>query len=787
MTEQTQSFNFEEESVDFKAYFFKLLRFWYVFPITILISLVIAVFVIKTTTPIYKVGAKLLVKDEQSLMDPKVILQNTSNPFSIGDYKIRNEIEILNSYSLVKRTVSELNFSVSYYLKDQFRDIELYTNTPFVINYDSSHVQPINTSIFLKKIDNNQYHIWFEAERVGFYTFNDNKYQFYKDQLEFNDTISRGELLRNELMKFRINEKRELETDKVYMFQFRSPESVIAQFRDLHIQNIDNSSVITLRYDGPNVQKSIDFLNKYIEVYLNRGVEKKNQVAINTIEFINSQIYKIADSLRNAESQLEDYRASQKVMDINFQSQQVYENLEDLQNQKAELLLRQQYLTYLQGYLSEKQDYQDLIAPSSMGIEDGLLNSLIMELTKLYAEKVDVMVNSKKDNPYLESVKAKIENQKRTLEENVQSSLKRATISLNDINERIAKLTNEVQALPGTQRKLFSYEREFRLQDAIYTYLLKKKSEMQIAKASNIAENEIIDYPKLMQKTPQSPNKRNILMVAFLIGLGLPVAAILLFDYFNDKVEDLSDVERIIDRPVLGNILHSKDSSPFVLQHNPNSVVAESFRSLRTNFQYILGETENPVIMVTSTMMAEGKSFVSTNLATSFALYKKKVLLLSFDLRRPTVSKLFDLNKKEGLSNYLSSNSELKDIIFKTEIPDLYVIPTGPIPPNPSELIAATRTKELFHELRKKFDYIIVDTPPIGIVSDALLLERYVDKSLFIIRHNYSRKRMLSHLFASLEKKNIKDINLVVNDINMKKVGYSYNYAYGYGYSYHEK
>ncbi|MFC2152234.1 polysaccharide biosynthesis tyrosine autokinase, partial [Bacteroidota bacterium] len=513
-------------------------------------------------------------------------------------------------------------------------------------------------------------------------------------------------------------------------------------------------------------------------------VEKNNLVAINTIEFINSQIYDIADSLKGAEKRLEKYRSTQKVMNIDFQSQRVYENLEGLQNQKAELILRQKYYTYIQEYLTKNQDIQDLIAPSSMEINDALLNGLIIELTRLYAEKVDVMINTKKDNPYLESIKAKIENQKNTLKENILNSIDRAKISLNDINERIDRITDEVQSLPETQRKLFNYEREFQLHDALYTFLLKKKSEMQIAKASNFPENEIIDFPKLIRYSPVSPNKKTIYIIGLLLSLGLPIVIILVYDYFNDKIIDLSEVEKITDSPVLGNIIHNKDKNPFVVHNIPNSLIAESFRSLRTNFQYVLGDIKSPVIMITSTMMEEGKSFVSINLASSFALYQKRVLLLSFDLRRPTVSKLFELNKKEGLSNYLSGICEIEDIIFKTDIPNLWLIATGPIPPNPSELIASSRTKTMFDYLKKEFDYIIIDTPPVGIVSDALLLERHVDRSVFIIRHNYSRKKMMAQLFSNLEKKNIKNINLIINDINQKKIGYNYNYGYGYGYEY---
>lgn len=786
---ENQNLFAEEESIDVKAYLYKLLNFWYVFPFTVLLSLFVSFLYIKTTTPVYQISSTLLIKEENSLMDPEAILQNAVSPFgSMTEYKIKNEIEILNSYQLRKTALKELGISISYYEKDKYRRLtELYKSSPFSIKFDSSHVQPVGLDIYLEKINDEYCHVWAESEEVGLYLYKTDEIRQILYDFEINDTIHLNEYLLSDYYKFKINELTEFKLGKTYMFQFRSLESLTEEFRTVQIEDIKYSTVVKIKHEAATVAKSIDYLNKLIDVYLNRGVEKKNRVAINTIDFINSQIFDIADSLKSAERRLEEYQSSQKMMNIDFQSQQAYQNLENLQNQKAELILRQKYYTYLQGYLEKNKDIQELIAPSSMGIDDQLLNGLILELTNLYSERVEIMINSKKDNPYLESIKIKIDGQKNTLRENVLNSIERAEISLNDINERIEKLTVEVQSLPETQRNLFNYEREFKLQDALYTFLLQKKSEMQIAKASNIPENEVIDYPKLARREPVSPNKKVIFLMGLIFGVGFPIVLILLYDYFNDKFVDLSDIEKVIDAPVLGNIIHSKENTPFVVHEFPNSIIAESFRSLRTNFQYVLGEIKSPVIMISSTMMEEGKSFVSINLATSFALYNKKVLLLSFDLRRPTVSKLFNLNKKEGLSNYLSGNCELEDIINETEIPNLSLIATGPVPPNPSELIASSRTMKMFEELRKTFDYIIVDTPPIGIVSDALLLEKYMDKNVFIVRHNYSRKKMMTHLFSNLEKKKIQNINLVINDINLKGVGYNYNYGYGYGYGYDYK
>ncbi|MEE4197979.1 MAG: polysaccharide biosynthesis tyrosine autokinase [Bacteroidales bacterium] len=779
---EKQHTSFEEESVDIKAYILKLLGYWYIYPITLGISFILAFFIIKTTHPVYRVTTSILIKDEQSLMDPETVLQNAVSPFSSADYKLQNEIQILKSYDLTKRTIQQLDFSVSYFKEEKFLDRELYKSSPFTIKFDRGHPQPAGLKIFIQKGEDNRFKIWADGEDIPLYLFSDDRIKYTVPGIEFSEHIAPDESLKRNWCSFTVEQNGPMETGKVYFFIFRTPESLVNEFQHFEIENVKYSSVLKIIFDGTNIQKSKDFLNKLNQVYLNRGVEKKNRIALNTIDFIDSQISDISDSLRIAEKNLENYRSSQKIMNIDFQSQQAYQQLERLQNQKAELILKQKYYSYLQNYLTEDRDLQDLISPSSMGIDDQLLNNLILELTRLYAEKVDVMVNSKRENPYLESVKLKIENQKNTLLENIENSLDRAKISLNDINDRIDKLTAEVQTLPQTERKLFSYQREFQLHDALYTFLLQKRSEMQIAKASNFPEHEVIDYPRAGKNNLIAPNKKMIYLISFFLGLGIPVSIILLFDYFNDKISELNDVQKITDHNVMGNIIRNTENTSMVLQDVPNSNIAESFRSLRTNILYTLKGKQSPVMMVTSSMMGEGKSFVSLNLATGFALYHAKVLLLSFDLRKPTISTLLNLHQEKGLSTYLSQHCRLEDIIFQTEIKNLWTIPSGPIPPNPSELIASEKTNQLFDELRKKFDYIIIDTPPIGIVADALMLENYSDINLFIIRHNYTKKRILSNLLNNLNTKKIKDISLVVNDINLKTRNYEYSYGYGYGY-----
>ncbi|MDA3781282.1 MAG: polysaccharide biosynthesis tyrosine autokinase, partial [Bacteroidales bacterium] len=691
----------------------------------------------------------------------------------------------LTSFKLTERDLEKLNFDISYFQVGKLVDIEVYKSAPFIIDFNRSHIQAL-TKIYVDFIDSNKIYVSSETNEVFLYNYSNNNFTKKVNDFVINDTISFNEIFENEYLSFKILKNHDFlsrtKNNNNYAFTFRSFESQVREFHSFEIKNIEYSSVINLILDGVNINKAKDFLRVLSSEYLLRGVEKENQVAVNTIEFINNQLTDISTSLKESEHKLETYRSTEKVMNIDFQSQQVYNKLENLQNKKAELLLKLKYYKYLEQYLNENQNYKDIIAPSAMGIEDQLLNKLLSELSNMYTEKIELLTNSKKDNPFLEGLKLKINNQKKTLIENVASYINQANISLDDINKRIENISERVRLLPETQRKLFNYEREFQLNDAIYTFLLKKRSEMQIAKASNLPKHEMLDEPRLVGVGQISPNKKMIFIIAFILGLGIPIGIIIILDYFNDKIDSIDKIEKLSDFPIIGNILRSKENSELVIRDNPNSLIAEAFRNLRTNFQYFTKRENSQTVLVTSSMAGEGKSFVTMNLASSFALFGKKVLLLSFDLRRPVTENALGLKTKMGLSTYLSANCDYDDIIQKTNTENLFAIGSGPIPPNPSELIASDRTNELFLKLKKEFDLIFIDTPPVGIVADSLILMEYSDVNLFIVRHNLTKEKFLKRMFKNFESKKITNLNIVVNDIKMNSPSYEYNYGYSSAY-----
>jgi capsular exopolysaccharide synthesis family protein len=489
----------------------------------------------------------------------------------------------------------------------------------------------------------------------------------------------------------------------------------------------------------------------------------------------------ITDSLRYSEDRLQQFRSLQGVTNIDFQAQQTYQQMEGLQDQKAELMVKSKYYNYLREYLGKNNRVDNLIAPSSMDINDPLLNNLILELTRLYAERAEMSFNSVKNNPYLNSLEMKISDIKAKLIENIDNINKTGDISLREIDTRINAIETQINKLPRSQRELLVIERKFKLNDAIYTYLLTKRSEIQISKASNLPSNEMLDAASADDFVQVSPNTRMNYVIALLLGLFLPAALIYLKDFFRSSISGKQDIQSMTEVPIIGHIIHNAHHSKQVVFDFPTSLVAESFRSLRTNFQFFAQTDGRFTILITSMIKGEGKSFTSINLGTVFAQQNKKVVVVDFDLRKARLHHYLDINTNNGLSRYLSNNSGFDEIVFSCGVPSFDVIPSGPTPPNPSELISSEKTTDLFRELRSRYDIILIDSPPVGLVSDALQLIRYANVTLLVVRQQYTPKDLFASVISDLSKREIGSLNIVINDEKPGTDRYGYGYGYGYG------
>ncbi len=771
-----------EETIDIRSFVLKCLHYWPYFVLCLTIAFIIAFLYNKFSPPVYKVKTWVLIHDEENLLDMQKLTGSSiySNPF-----KIENEIGILKSKNLTERAVKELNFIITYNQEERFKSIILYNESPFFVEYDSLFNQPLHVTFHVNFISDTLMIIKSTARDVELYNYITGT-KTSLPYFTYCDTVAFGQITGNQYCRFilfpNFNEMNKIRHHTKYSFQFRSSADLVNQFRNIDVSVSKNSSIIEISLKCPNVRQGVDYLNKLTELYLKKGVERDDKIADLTLYFIDSQLKEISDSLRFSEDKLQDFRTTNKVLNLDFQARQVYQQMENLQNKKAELMVKAKYYNYLKDYLRQNKNVDELIAPSSMDINDPLLNNLILELARLQSERTELSYNSIRDNPYLRSLELKIADIKAKLLENIDNIIQSSAISLKETDSRIAEIESDIYKLPKSQRELLIFERKFKLNDAIYTYLLTKRSEVEISKASNIPSNEILDKASYDDYQLVSPDKKINFIIALLIGLLSPASFIYLKDYFRNKIIDKKDIQRITDYPIIGYIIHNKYKTSTVVKDYPTSLVTESFRTLRTNFQFIANENNKNTVLITSTITGEGKSFTAINMGTVFAQNQKKTLIIDFDLRKSKINHFVNIKVNKGLTNYLSKTATLKDIISPTGIEYLDIIPAGPVPPNPTELISSGQTEILFSELRKVYDIILIDSPPLGMVSDAFLLLKYAGVRIMVLRHNFTPRNLFANLLEDLASRKIENISLIINDIKININGYSYGYGYGYGY-----
>jgi len=491
---------------------------------------------------------------------------------------------------------------------------------------------------------------------------------------------------------------------------------------------------------------------------------------------------------------MENFRFSNRFVDLTAEGNLVLQRLERYETEKNTLNLQMQYYEYLKEYLTSRDESGMIVSPSVMGISNPLLVSLIEELSSLQLQQKQAGFVMKDNLPATDLISEKLEQARKALLENVTSSISQLRLSTTDVEKRISEVNGQLGRLPGTERQLIRIQRDFDLNSTVYNFLLEKRAEAGIAMASKVSDNKIIDIAEPYNAVRIKPRTRQNYMLALILGLLLPAIAIILIDLLNNKIIDKKDIEKATTAPILGFISHNGYGSEVPVIEKPGSTLAESFRSIRTSLKYFMPEGQPAVIAITSTVSGEGKTFVAVNTAAIISMLGRKTLLVGLDLRKPRINKILGLDNSVGMSTYLSGNSRYNEVVQPTHIENLWFVSSGPIPPNPSELIERDSMNEFLAKARKEFDYIIIDTPPAAVVTDALLLAARADVTLFVVRQRYSAKSTLSLIDEIYRTREIKNPGIIVNDISMSgyygyglRYGYTmgYNYGYNYGYKYY--
>jgi capsular exopolysaccharide synthesis family protein len=757
----------QDDEIDLKKIYSRVVSNWHYFVISLIVALMFALIYITNTIPTYRVSATLLINEEKkgaSIGNDQIL-----GGFGLGSgtNNLDNQIMILTSRTLIGRTLDELNFDIECYSRRLFNKIALYPNYPIKVVPETADSLPRDIEFNFKYLDNNMFGL--DAESNDFF--------------KLHRKASFGEIIKTPAGRFHI----ELNTgswtaknlNRKMKFIFHSRKKFIESYiKRIRIEKVSKTgTIVKLNLEGTNKMMDVEFLNKLTEIFLNNSLDKKNQEAIRTIQFIDDQLIGITDSLVITENKLQQFRSKNRVMNLSAQGQVIIDQAMSLENQKARLGIEANYYTYLAEYLAKDIAGQVPIAPATMGITDPGLTKLVADLADLQGQFYSKSLGEK--NPLQSQLAQRVRNIKESLKEILNGVRRSNNLAMSEITDQIHTVNAQASALPVTERQLLGIERKYKLNDQLYTFLLEKRAGAQIQKASNMPDNEVVDSSEPDIK-PIRPKIALVYLLALLAGICFPFIWILVADAFNYKVREDEDIKKITDIPINGHIPHSRLNKNTVVFDEPDSPAAEAFRSLRTRMQFFTKEAKASVILITSSMPEEGKTFTAINLASVYSLMGKKTVLVGFDLRKPKIFTDFGFDNDHGISTWLIGKDGLEDIIKKTHYENMDIIPAGPVPPNPSELIALEKTGELLRFLKKKYECIIIDSSPIGTVSDTFHIATLVDTCVLIVRQNLTLKDQLENTVKELKLSDIKSTSIVVNDLGPEYKHYSYGGRYGY-------
>ena len=771
---------------EIKNIILKFLSNWYWFLLAICMAVIFAFIYIRYTPPVYEIQSTLLVSEDNSNSPLTALYGRNQGMFqerSVTDWtKIYNQVAILSSTSILSMTLSELDFEVSYYRLGKVSETEMYKDSPFRIVWDKNHTQIIEGNFYLSIFPDNTISISTENENVRIYDYQEKLVIRTLPEFSFHQQISPDSCLTTNEFCFTVVLNEHFSPGN-YMFRFHTPDALLSKYKSMLKVSLpdNNSSILYLTVSDNNITKGIDFLNKIIEVYQYNNLEKKNQYANLTIRFIDSQLQNISDSLSISENRLETFRSANQMIDFSAQSRQLLIQMNELDKELMKRESQYKYYLYLKNYIDSNQNMETVIAPSSVGIEDPLLNSFILQLNELINKKSSqTSIRPNSEHPAFIQLNNQIENVKKSLFQSVNNIIAESKAEIDNLNQRMRKYNAQISRLPAKERNFVNFERKYQIDSETYTFLLQKLSEARIVKASNIPDGQILEYPHM--RALVKPQNKRIYSIALLIGMFLPAGFIFISNYFNNKILTPDDIKEITGLPLIGNVFREekKNVSLTPVIDNPNSRIGNSYVSIRAKLKILTQAVKHPVIAVTSAMPKEGKTFNAINIASSIALTNKTAVLLDLDLRNSHLAEIFNLPSDKGVVDYIEGTATPDEIICNTKLTRFKVIPAGHVPPNPAELLSDIRLTELLKKLRNDYDVIIVDTPPVCFVSEMFQLGESIDFNIIIVRHQYTSKAVFKMALEEIKDHQMKELGIIFNNISGHNPRYHFKkYSYG--------
>lgn len=778
--EENDFFQEDDSSFDLKALFPKIVRIWPYIVGSIVLFLGAAFYYTNTTVPAYLVSSKFFIKEQENAFS---LFENPTMGAQQG-IGITNEIIILKSRPIAEAALLQLNFDVEYYEQGRFIKREIYRKTPIVVEVDWEFPQLIDGMVEVVWENPNEYTLVFDDERYVQYYPDGSKGMGVPNQ---GGTYKFNEWVETPQFKIKINNTSNQDAGKSY-YKVRNNNSLINQFSgNLQVDLEEkNSSILNLSMAVPNTEKGQTYLNTLMETYLELELQEKNEIANRTINFIDKQVAGVADSLSQFENKLQNFRSTNKIYNLNNESNTVYSKLTEIETGLANAKLKSRYYQSLKDYLV-RENYNEIVVPSGLGIEDPYLNGLIENLLSVQVDRSRLMATQTDLSPAVKEANKKLDDLNKSIREILDNVDLNNKMTINDLEQRKDKIELSFRNLPQAEQNLIALQRQADLSESIYNFLSEKRAESAITKASNRPNNKIIEFAKNVGG-PVTPKPQRNYLIAFFFGLMLPTLAVVIRELFRVRIEDIAYLEKKLKIPVIATILKNKEQNNLVVFNNGKSGIAESFRSLRANIRYLMEKDKQVTIMLTSTISSEGKTFCAMNLASVYSLTGKKTVLVGCDMRKPKIFDDFGIKNNLGLSSILSNQVDnWRDAVQVSVYENLDVIVSGPIPPNPAELLSSSQFENLVTELKQVYEVIILDTPPIGLVSETIELLSFVDLTLFVFRQDYSQRTFINALNGLKTSKGIKNIYALFNSVDTTKVNYGYGYTYGYGYGYYDE
>ncbi|SDD87391.1 capsular exopolysaccharide family [Dyadobacter soli] len=757
----------DEQDFNLNEYIARYFRYWYLFPVFLVLAFTVAFFYLQITQPVYSTKTTILIKDEKKGLGGSQgdILTELSSQFG-GNKLVENELEVIKSQTLMEQVIKELTLDVSYTAKEGLRTVNLYKTSPVIIKAEV--ITPFGF----------QEPMTIHIEDSTHFRFNDEDKIFTFNQ-RFNNAwgafvITKGAQSDVQDLKVHFTDVENLAENMLKRLSVEQP-------------NI-KSTVLELTYEDSNVQRSKDVLNKLLDVYVQSSLSDKNSEASNTLKFIENRLGLITGELGDVERDVESYKTNQGITDISAESQLFLENIKENDTKLNEVNTKISILESVDNYIQNAGE--GAVAPATYMIDDPVLVSLLTKFNELELQRERYARTTSPNNPLLETINTQLAGTRQSIRENVQNLKRGMAVTKKNLENINTRFSAGLRSIPKKEREFVGIKRQQSIKEELYLYLLKKREETALAYASTVTDSRLIDAP-IATFNPIKPKKAVVWLGAGVIGIIIPVLLINLLFMLNNTVQRREEIEKVTHSSILGEIGQMKvqvnglPGEESIIKMTSRSAVAEQFRALRTNLQY-LGDGSCRVLMFTSSIGGEGKSFVSINLAASLAYSDKRVLLIGLDLRKPTLHDRLMVPNKFGASNCLIGQGHYEDFIQNTGVhPKFDVLTSGPIPPNPSELLSNGRLPVLLAELREKYDYILIDSPPYGLVTDSALIAEHVDATLYIVRFNYTIHDHLKRIGELQRMRRFTNLSVIFNGVNYG-VGYGYGYGYGgYGYGYY--